>query len=81
MAILRDKRYQPVYFHCAFGRDRTSLVAALYKMYFLEMSPPDAWRYMHESGYKDGWVRSGLTRYFKKHPALSAAFTRKASER
>src|ERR1022692_2526141 len=35
MAILRDKRYQPVYFHCALGRDRTSVIAALYKMYFL----------------------------------------------
>jgi len=68
MAILRDKRYHPVYFHCALGRDRTSLIAALYKMYFLGMSQQDAWRYMHKSGYKDGWVRSGLTKYFKEHP-------------
>jgi protein-tyrosine phosphatase len=68
MAILRDSRYRPVYFHCALGRDRTSLIATLYKMYFLGMSQPDAWRYLHESGYKDSWVRSGLTRYLKKHP-------------
>ena len=68
LAILRDSRYQPVYFHCALGRDRTSLIAALYKMYFLGMSKEDAWRYLHESGYKDSWVRSGLTRYLKKHP-------------
>ena len=74
LAILRDKRNQPVYFHCALGRDRTSLVAALYKMYFLGMSPQDAWLYMHESGYKDGWVRSGLARYLQKHPAPSAEF-------
>ena len=73
LAILRDKRYQPVYFHCALGRDRTSLIAALYKMYFLGMSQPDAWRYLHESGYKDGWVRSGLTRYLKEHPIPSPA--------
>jgi len=33
LAILRDRRYRPIYFHCALGRDRTALVAALYKMY------------------------------------------------
>lgn len=68
LAILKDKRYHPVYFHCALGRDRTSLIAALYKMYFLGMSQQDAWRYMHESGYKDGWIRGGLKRYLEKHP-------------
>jgi hypothetical protein len=68
MAILRNKRYHPIYFHCAYGRDRTSLVAALYKMYFLGMSQQDALRYMDESGYKDSWVRGGLKRYLEKHP-------------
>jgi protein tyrosine/serine phosphatase len=68
LAILKDKRYHPVYFHCALGRDRTSLIAALYKMYFLGMSQQDAWRYMNESGYKDAWVRGGLKRYLEKHP-------------
>ena len=70
MAILRNKRYHPIYFHCAYGRDRTSLVAALYKMYFLGMSQQDALRYMEESGYKDSWVRDGLKRYLEKHPRL-----------
>ena len=69
MAILRDKRYHPIYFHCAYGRDRTSLVAALYKMYFLGMSQPDALRYMDESGYKDSWVRGGLKKYLEDHPS------------
>ena len=73
LAILRDERYHPVYFHCALGRDRTSLIAALYKMYFLGMPPQDALRYLHESGYKDGWVRSGLERYFETHPTPPAA--------
>jgi Tyrosine phosphatase family len=68
LAILRDKRYHPVYFHCALGRDRTSLIAALYKMYFLGMPPQNALRYLHESGYKDGWVRGGLKRYLERHP-------------
>jgi len=83
LAILRDDRYHPVYFHCKVGRDRTSVIAALYKMYFLGMSQQEAMQYLHESGYgfKYGWLRSGLTRYLKKHPnppadLLSAAQTK-----
>lgn len=68
LAILRDERYHPVYFHCALGRDRTSLIAALYKMYFLGMPQPNAMQYLHDSGYKDGWVRSGLKRFLERHP-------------
>ena len=74
LAVLRDKRYHPIYFHCAYGRDRTSLIAALYKMYFLGMSQQDALRYMDESGYKNSWVRGGLKRYLKKHRAPPTAF-------
>src|SRR2546422_508965 len=68
LAVLKDKGYHPIYFHCALGRDRTSLIAALYKMYFLGMSQQNAWRYMKESGYKHGWIRSGLRRYLERHP-------------
>jgi hypothetical protein len=73
MALLRDSAFHPVYFHCAFGRDRTSLIAALYNLYFLGMSQQDALRYMDESGYKNGWVRHGLKRYLQKHPTLRSA--------
>lgn len=70
LAILRDERYHPVYFHCKLGRDRTAIIAALYKIYFLGMSPEEATQYLHDSGYgfKYGWLRSGLTRYLKEHP-------------
>src|SRR5579864_664719 len=80
LAILGDKRRHPVYFHCALGRDRTNLIAALYKMYFLGMSPQSAMRYMNESGYKDGWVRSGLKRYLREHPRPSAVWRRRLEE-
>jgi hypothetical protein len=73
MAVLKNSRYRPIYFHCAYGRDRTSLIAALYKMYYLAMSPPDALRDMEESGYKDSWVRNGLKRYLETHPNRRAA--------
>jgi protein tyrosine/serine phosphatase len=70
LAILRDKRNHPIYFHCKLGRDRTAVIAALYKMYFLGMSPEDAEQYLRDVGYgfKFGCVRSGLTRYLRKHP-------------
>lgn len=75
LAILHDGRYRPVYFHCRFGRDRTSIVAALYKMYFQGMSEAEAMPYLHEIGYgfKFGWLRSGLTRYLRNHPTPPAS--------
>ena len=77
LSILRDGRYHPVYFHCKLGRDRTALIAALYKMYFLGMSEPEGMQYLHDIGYgfKFGWLRSGLTRYLRNHPTPPAALT------
>ena len=71
LTLLRDVRCHPVYFHCALGRDRTALIAVLYKVYFLGMSPEAAQPYLYESGYKNGWVRSGLKRYLGRHPTPS----------
>ena len=75
LSILRDGRYHPVYFHCKFGRDRTSVIATLYNMYFLGMTEPEAMQYLHDSGYafKFGWLRSGLTRYLRNHPTPPAS--------
>ena len=72
LAILRDRRYRPIYFHCVLGRDRTALVAALYKMYFLGMSQRDAWRYMQKAGFKESWLRDGLKKYLLSHPTAPA---------
>ena len=73
LAILRDKAYHPIYFHCAYGRDRTALVAALYKMYFMGMSEQDAWQYMLEAGFKESWLRNGLKKYLFNHPTAPAS--------
>jgi protein tyrosine/serine phosphatase len=83
LTILRDERYHPVYFHCKFGRDRTSIIAALYKVYFLGMPEQDAVQYLHDSGYafKFGWLRSGLTRYLKNHPTPPVALNSAAPEK
>jgi hypothetical protein len=67
LLLLRDKHHQPIYFHCDLGRDRTSLIAALYKMYFLGTSKEAAWREMKYYGFKDSWTLRGLKRYFETH--------------
>ncbi len=67
LLILRDKRFHPIYLHCALGRDRTSLIAALYKMYFHSMSRQAAWREMKSFGFKDSWTLRGLRSYFEEH--------------
>jgi protein-tyrosine phosphatase len=69
LLILRDRRNHPIYFHCALGRDRTSLIAALYKMYFQGMSQQAAWQEMKSFGFKDSWTLGGLKRYFERHPS------------
>jgi hypothetical protein len=67
LSTLRDKKYHPVYFHCALGRDRTSLITALYQNYYLGVSREAAWRGMLASGFKDSWSLRGLKVYFEKH--------------
>lgn len=77
LLILHNKRYRGIYFHCDLGRDRTSLIAALYEMYFLGRSKEAAWNDMKEYGFKDAWTLRGLKAYFEKHskpsPELLAA--------
>ena len=72
LSILRDPHYHPIYFHCALGRDRSALIAALYKMYFMGMSQAQAWEYMKKSGFKDSWTLRGLKRNLQEHPTPPA---------
>jgi protein-tyrosine phosphatase len=71
LLILHGYRRQGIYFHCDLGRDRTSLIAALYEMYFLGRSREAAWREMKAYGFKDAWTLRGLKVYFDKHPRPS----------
>lgn len=73
LCILRDPRFHPIYFHCELGRDRTSLVAALYDEYFRGVSHQDAWSEMKVWGYKDWFGIRGLKHYFNAHPASPAS--------
>jgi hypothetical protein len=67
LCLLRDKRLHPIYFHCDLGRDRTSLIAALYAVYFRGVSTDEAWQKAERFGFKDDWTLRGLKQYFQVH--------------
>jgi len=68
LALLHDPCYQPIYFHCDIGRDRTSLIATLYQVYFDGLPPEKARQAMKDFGFKDSWTLRGLREYLIKHP-------------
>lgn len=60
--------------HRDIGRDRTSLVATLYRMYFEGLVAQDALQEMKDYGFKDSWTLLGLRKkYLLKHPQPPAA--------
>jgi protein tyrosine/serine phosphatase len=67
LSTLRDPSRRPVYLHCVLGRDRTSLIAGLYKVRFLGVSKDQAWREMRQAGFPSWWFVRGLEKYFDQH--------------
>lgn len=67
LCLLADKKLRPVYFHCDLGRDRTSLIATLYEIYFRGLPPKDALQEMKHFGFKDEWILHGLKTYLRNH--------------
>jgi len=49
--IILDPARQPVYIHCAFGKDRTGTMAALYRMEIDGWTPDEAIEEMEAFGY------------------------------
>jgi hypothetical protein len=74
LLTLRDRQYQPIYLHCVLGRDRTSLIAGLYKIYFLGLPKDKAYHEMLESDFKTWWFTRGLKSYFRKHSSQPPNF-------
>jgi len=67
LRVLHDASLRPAYVHCLYGRDRTTMILGLYKVYYEGISPETAWREMIRSGYHDDWSLWGFKRYFWKH--------------
>jgi protein tyrosine phosphatase (PTP) superfamily phosphohydrolase (DUF442 family) len=64
LSVLRDPTLRPTFFHCTLGRDRTGLIAALYKIKYEGMSPVDAYREWTGLGFSNKFLVK-LDRYFK----------------
>ncbi len=75
LALLHDPCHQPIYFHCDIGRDRTSLIATLYKLYFDRLPKQDAFQTMLNFGFSNQWTLTGLKRYLKDHLSEPASLT------
>jgi hypothetical protein len=67
LCILADKKMRPLYFHCDVGRDRTSLIATLYEIYFQGLPADKAQQEIRRLGFKDDWTLHGLRSYLQKH--------------
>jgi protein tyrosine/serine phosphatase len=67
LLTMKDAQYQPIYLHCVLGRDRTSLLSGLYRIYFLGVSKGEAWNEMKQSGFRTTWFLYGLKYYLEYH--------------
>jgi len=54
--VMADPENQPVYVHCALGRDRTGIVAAIYRIEKQGWSFDEAEQEMQDFGFNDVWI-------------------------
>jgi DSP-PTPase phosphatase fused to NAD+ Kinase len=67
LRVLADRKLRPIYFHCSVGRDRTSLIATLYEIYFKDLPPEYAMTEMKRLGFKDDWTLHGLKKFLQDY--------------
>jgi protein tyrosine/serine phosphatase len=68
---MRDESLKPIYVHCQFGRDRTSLAIGMYRVHAQKWTPEAAYQEMREFGFQPGVVW-GLYHYFRTHQTLES---------
>ena len=72
--VVLDPARQPVYIHCAFGKDRTGTMAAVYRLEVDRWTPDEALQEMEAFGYHNiykaliDYVRTYKPRGFVKTP-------------
>ena len=67
LLVLHNATLRPVYMHCLLGRDRTALIAGLYRVYYEDWTPEAAWNEMLRLGFKRRWSLRGFETYFWRH--------------
>ena len=65
LKFISNPMNQPVYIHCFHGKDRTGLVAALYRVYYQNWTPVRAYKEMRMMGFTP--LEVGLEAYFWTH--------------
>jgi protein tyrosine/serine phosphatase len=70
LRTMHNPQSQPIYLHCVLGRDRTSLISGLYKIYFLHVPKDEAYAEMLKSGFRNVWFLHGLKSYFDKQAGV-----------
>jgi len=66
LSVMTDPANQPVFVHCAHGKDRTGVVAAVYRMEVDGWSVADAEAEMEAFGFHDFW--SQLEKFVRRYP-------------
>jgi len=68
LLAVSDSSLRPVYIHCLYGRDRTAVILALYRIYFDGWSAQEAWDEALRLGFKsEYWTLRGFKTYFWEH--------------
>jgi hypothetical protein len=67
LLALHNPSLHPIFVHCLVGADRTTLITALYRMYYQDWTPEAAWREMLKAGFHSNWWLLGFKTYFWKH--------------
>lgn len=66
LSVMTDPANQPVFFHCAFGKDRTGVVAAVYRMEVDGWSAAEAEAEMEAFGFNEIWFQ--LEKFVRRFP-------------
>lgn len=69
-SILQDPANGKVFFHCQLGRDRTGLIAALYRVKVEGWKPVDAYKEWTGFGFSNSFLKA-LDNYFKKATGMT----------
>ncbi len=67
LLVLSRRSLQPVFIHCYLGRDRDTFLIALYRVYFEDWTPADAWEETLRSGFRVRATLWGFTTYYWHH--------------
>lgn len=70
--ILNDEAQQPVFMHCAEGKDRTGLNVGIYRFKTQQWPAEEAWKEMKKFGFH--WECFWLFYYFKKVTGFDTSF-------